>query len=731
MSNNPLITKFEKLVKDLNTIIFGDDDQDVILDDIVKPTISKWLRSIVTDLNDAIDIAAAAGAGANGWTTQLIVDASGLTQRKINDGLESIAEMLAIANPVNGMTIKVKSFNSDLMLKGGGKFTFVVGDLTTPNDVNIFSGNGGNWHRLNWKHPSIYDAGITGNEEDNTEKFQKLVDTASKNLLSVNLKKKIISIKELDIPSNMHIYNGTLDTTTTTWGSTYGRGAYMFKNTPRNALDGVGANLDYAASAVYVNIEETKNIRFVNVHFKAIPTAGIFYKFDGFYLIKCSAEWPFRTLFWMIGGLDGTPLINDTPSSYNLIDPINGRNKDIRIIDCDFNGGYNRMDATSPFHFNACEDVVIEGGKNNSCLGWYIDTYNKNIRINQADVVVTDPNVVLDRINNTSKPEMLAMYVGQNSYDIEVNGGIWKDYGDIGLYVEGGSQVRLNGVRSRHTNSNNVATNVILQPNWRTNTGEFGYMANVADVYLTDCDFVGAKEGVTTQAFNMNQQSLKNIHISGGRIQVYSNLNAVVMAGTTEYSIKNLSAKGNLVLGVNNGDGFIKSSRFENNLNYALYIKEAVGGLFPTITDTDFIVGSGAVIYNNGGASKSGKIVGGNIYANDFVGAVISNGPNASNLSVVDFEYKGDRHIIHPHTLTLGVGAKTSFYINDGRYKVGWSCVVNVLKADEVGDLVVRANVLNRSIYVTIENKSGAAINSVPINLALQLFTFASNNYPN
>lgn len=85
MSNNPLITKFEKLVKDLNTVIFGDDDQDVILDGITKPTISKWLRSTVTDLNGAIDIATAAGAGKNGWTAQLIVDASGKTQQEIND----------------------------------------------------------------------------------------------------------------------------------------------------------------------------------------------------------------------------------------------------------------------------------------------------------------------------------------------------------------------------------------------------------------------------------------------------------------------------------------------------------------------------------------------------------------------------------------------------------------------------------------------------------------------
>lgn len=108
MSNNPLITKFEKLVKDLNTIIFGDDDQDVILDDAVKPTISKWLKSIVTDLNDVIDIAAAAGAGANGWTAQLIVDESGKTQQEINDltgapyrvkvGGYNIGERVVLAN---------------------------------------------------------------------------------------------------------------------------------------------------------------------------------------------------------------------------------------------------------------------------------------------------------------------------------------------------------------------------------------------------------------------------------------------------------------------------------------------------------------------------------------------------------------------------------------------------------------------------------------------------------
>ena len=121
MSNNPLITKFEKLVKDLNTIIFGDDDQDVISDDIVKPTISKWLKSIVTDLNDIIDIAAAAGAGANGWTAQLIVDASGETQQKINDGITSLDELRLINPKMKGRRVYLNSVIVDKNL-GGGTF---------------------------------------------------------------------------------------------------------------------------------------------------------------------------------------------------------------------------------------------------------------------------------------------------------------------------------------------------------------------------------------------------------------------------------------------------------------------------------------------------------------------------------------------------------------------------------------------------------------------------------
>lgn len=46
-------------------------------------------NQILSDLQDAIDIAAAAGAGANGWTASLVIDASGKNQQQINDDIKS------------------------------------------------------------------------------------------------------------------------------------------------------------------------------------------------------------------------------------------------------------------------------------------------------------------------------------------------------------------------------------------------------------------------------------------------------------------------------------------------------------------------------------------------------------------------------------------------------------------------------------------------------------------
>lgn len=54
----------------------------------------------IANLQNAIDIAAAAGAGANGWTAQLIVDESGKNQQQINNELK-LAENIELKNTQN------------------------------------------------------------------------------------------------------------------------------------------------------------------------------------------------------------------------------------------------------------------------------------------------------------------------------------------------------------------------------------------------------------------------------------------------------------------------------------------------------------------------------------------------------------------------------------------------------------------------------------------------------
>lgn len=77
----------------------------------------------ISNLQDAINAAAAAGAGANGWDDMLIAVSENVNQRQINDGLESIAQLLAIKNPRSGQRVYVKSYHAELG-KGGGIFIY-------------------------------------------------------------------------------------------------------------------------------------------------------------------------------------------------------------------------------------------------------------------------------------------------------------------------------------------------------------------------------------------------------------------------------------------------------------------------------------------------------------------------------------------------------------------------------------------------------------------------------
>ena len=55
MSTSEKVTKFDNLVRSLNKIIFGREDEDVILDGVTKPTWSKWLKSRSSIIDNKAD----------------------------------------------------------------------------------------------------------------------------------------------------------------------------------------------------------------------------------------------------------------------------------------------------------------------------------------------------------------------------------------------------------------------------------------------------------------------------------------------------------------------------------------------------------------------------------------------------------------------------------------------------------------------------------------------------
>lgn len=622
----------------------------------------------------------------------------------------------------DGQLVTVKAYKSTFK-SGGGNFVFKKNDSSTVNNVTIFNGIGGRWYRYNWKNPDLYDAGLDGSETDATTRFQALVDAATSLNFSVNLRGKTVKVTQLDVPDNMHLFNGILDVTSSVWQNTYGRAALMLKNTDRNAV-----GIDYEVKQYYEGIIEAKNIKFVNINFKADSFAGIFYKFDGLQFINCTGNWNIHNLFKFVGGWNGTPLVNDTPTSYNLVDPINGRCKNILIKDSKWFGGYTNKEYASPFRFIACGDVYIEGGKIDAPLGYHIDMYNKGFTLNCADYVNTNDQVVLDTIAGTAHPDMLALYIGQNCYDINIVGGRWKDFAKKGVYIESSSQVTIDGVVARCTNANSVATFVDLQPNYKDNANT--YWGNVADIAIKNCTVNGVRTGITTSQFG-GVRSLKAIHIEDNLIITNANLAAISITGTEDYTVANNNCNGSLFLGRNNGGGAVSKNRFANPSNYALYIdRQMTGGILPYLVNNEFYVDSGDVIYNNGGEGKTGRITGGNIQSGNG-GHIFALG-EAANIACYAFENGlTQRQMNFSQNINVPANGSTTYTKNIAGVKEGWTASMSVHGILDLGyDLSFLVSCKSNQIVFKVRNNTGSAVNFDP-NLLLNLNSFADQVFIN
>ena len=109
------------LINDVSKIgsWFSDNLQDTL--DNISGAMDEALKPILQNLDDAINTAAAAGAGANGWTDLLVTTLDGATQREVNaktlklaESISDINTQIATQREVNAKTLKLAKSISDI-----------------------------------------------------------------------------------------------------------------------------------------------------------------------------------------------------------------------------------------------------------------------------------------------------------------------------------------------------------------------------------------------------------------------------------------------------------------------------------------------------------------------------------------------------------------------------------------------------------------------------------------
>ncbi|EPC1201435.1 hypothetical protein ACRVYO_002376, partial [Acinetobacter baumannii] len=120
----------------------------------------------VDDLKQAIEVAAAAGAGENGWIDTLVLTLTGENLREFNKKTISTLDCiddLATTLPWPGRTVNVRSVIKDKHL-GGGTFVFSADSSKVPDGYIVVAANGGNWVKITVAFPTIDDFGGLGDD---------------------------------------------------------------------------------------------------------------------------------------------------------------------------------------------------------------------------------------------------------------------------------------------------------------------------------------------------------------------------------------------------------------------------------------------------------------------------------------------------------------------------------------------------------------------------------------
>ncbi len=111
---------------------FSDNLQDTL--DNISGAMDDALKPMLQNLDAAINAAAAAGAGANGWTASLIQDASGKTQQEINDKQPVINANLLGIMAGNDITLALSNFLNDSI---NSQMYLPPGEYTVSNKITV------------------------------------------------------------------------------------------------------------------------------------------------------------------------------------------------------------------------------------------------------------------------------------------------------------------------------------------------------------------------------------------------------------------------------------------------------------------------------------------------------------------------------------------------------------------------------------------------------------------
>ena len=230
---------------------FSDNLQDTL--DNISGAMDDALKPILQNLDEVINTAAAAGAGANGWIDTLVAAGENLNQRQINDGLESIAQLAGIKNPRNGQNVYVKSYYGGYSI-GGGRFYFVKGSTDTLIQGLVIQGDGGVWKRETKPFYLVEDFGCHESKDANTNATAlKACFDNVKNIVAT----KTYNVEILNTPMSMS--NGSILT---------GGGTFI-----GTAPDTVNAD----GRGVMIRLSDVNNIKICDVTFKnGYMGSGIF-----------------------------------------------------------------------------------------------------------------------------------------------------------------------------------------------------------------------------------------------------------------------------------------------------------------------------------------------------------------------------------------------------------------------------------------------------------------------